>query len=142
MKKILLLLVALMSLLSCHQPTDVPYEQMTNYFFRNDATIPSSPLIASSEQFESLFGAAAFMGKNGQPTPVDFEREFVIAVVCPVTDQSTELTPESLQKKDGELVFTYKKTTGDKQSWSMQPVLLIKVDRAFLPERVQLQENQ
>lgn len=115
MKKILLLLVALMSLLSCHQPTDVPYEQMTNYFFRNDATIPSSPLIASSEQFESLFGAAAFMGKNGQPTPVDFERE---------------------------LVFTYKKTTGDKQSWSMQPVLLIKVDRAFLPERVQLQENQ
>lgn len=141
MKKILFILIALMPLLSCHQPTDVSYEQMKNYFFRNDAAIPSSPLIDSAEQFESLFGAAAFMGEKGAPTPVDFEKEFVIAVVCPVTDQSTTLTPESLQKKDDELVFTYQKTVGDKQSWSMQPVLLVKVSREFLSERITLQEN-
>ena len=138
MRRILPLLVALLSALSCQQPHGIPFEEVKNYFFRNDAAIPSSPLIDSSEQFESLFGAAAFMGKNGQPTPIDFDKEFIIAVVRPVTDQFTELTPESLQKMNGELVFSYHETVGEKQSWSIQPVLLVKVDRKHKTENIKL----
>ncbi len=133
MKKIFLLLLAAISLVSCKTMEEVPFEEMKNYFFRNDAKIPEDVRIDSKEMFESLFGTAAFMGKGGEPTQVDFSREIVLAVVNPVTDVATELTPVSLVKEGKCLVLTCKKITGKKQSWSMQPVLLVKVDRSYDP---------
>ena len=141
MRRVILFIVAVLSFASCRQAADIPFEEVKNYFFRNDAEIPESPVIDSSEQFGELFGAAAFMGKDGQPTPVDFNREFLIAVVNPVTDCSTELVPESLRKEDGELVFTYQETIGERQSWTMQPVLLVKVDRKYRAEAVRLERR-
>jgi hypothetical protein len=138
MRRMLLAAAAVLSMLSCQQASDIPFEEVRNYFFRNDTEIPDSPLIDTSEQFEEQFGAAAFMGKAGQPTPVDFDREFVIAVVNPVTDSFTELAPESLKMNNGELVFTYHETVGAKQSWTMRPILLVKVDRKFRTENVRL----
>ena len=81
------------------------------------------------------------MGKDGQPTSIDFDQEFVIAVVNPVTDRLTELTPESLREENGELVFTYHETIGERQSWTMQPVLLVKVDRKYKTDRVRLDKR-
>ncbi len=133
MKKIFLLLLAAISLVSCKTMEEVPFEEMKNYFFRNDAKIPEDVRIDSKEMFESLFGTAAFMGKGGEPTPVDFSSEIVLAVVNPVTDVATELKPVSLVKEGKCLVLSCKKITGDKQSWSMQPVLLVKVDRSYDP---------
>lgn len=141
MRRIILFIAALLSLASCKQASDIPFEEVKNYFFRNNAEIPESPLIDSSEQFESLFGTAAFMGKDGQPTSIDFDKEFVIAVVNPMTDCSTELVPESLRKEDGELVFTYQETIGEQQSWTMQPILLVKVDRKYRMEAVRLERR-
>ena len=138
MRRILLAAAAVLSMLSCQKASDIPFEEVKYYFFRNDAEIPESPLIESAEQFESLFGAAAFMGKDGRPTPVDFDKEFVIAVVYPVTDVSTELTPESLRREGRELVLSYLETTGEKQTWSMRPVLLVKVDREYMGNDVRL----
>lgn len=141
MRRTILFIAALLSLASCEQASDIPFEEVKNYFFRNGAEIPENPIIDSSEQFESLFGTAAFMGKDGTPTPVDFKKEFVIAVVYPVIDLATELAPESLRKEDGKLVFTYLETTGEQQSWTIQPVLLIKVDRKHMTEDVRLERR-
>ena len=138
MKIIILFIVSVLSVISCQQSSAIPFEEVKNYFFRNDAAIPDDPVIDSSEQFGELFGAAAFMGKDGQPTTIDFDREFVIAVVNPTTDCYTELVPESLNKVQGELVFTYNETIGDNQSWTIQPILLVKVDRKYKTESVQL----
>jgi len=141
MREIILLLAAFLSFVSCRRSSDIPFEEVRNYFFRNDAEIPENPVIDIAGQFEALFGAAAFMGKNGQVTPVDFDKEFVIAVVNPVTDCSTELAPESLRKVDGELVFSYNETIGERQSWTMQPVLLVKVDRKYRMDSVRLERR-
>ena len=141
MKRIIPIVVSFLSVLSCSQATSIPYEEVKNYFFRNDASIPENPKIDSAEQFGALFGAAAFMGKRREPTPVDFDKEFVIAVVNPITDCLTELAPESLTREGGELVFAYRETVGEKQTWSMQPVLLVKVDRKYETESVRLSKN-
>lgn len=133
MKKIILLLLAAVALASCKTSEEIPFVEMKNYFFRNDANIPEDIRIDSREEFDSLFGAAAFMGQGGEPTPVDFSREVVLAVVNPVTDVATELDPVSVVRKGNTLVFTCKETTGDKQTWTMQPVLLVKVDRSNDP---------
>ena len=137
-RKACLFIAALLSLASCNQVSDIPFEEVKNYFFRNNAERPESPIIDSSEQFEELFGAAAFMGKDGQPTPVDFDKEFVIAVIYPVVDFSIELAPESLRLEDGKLNFTYLEATGEQQSWTMRPLLLVKVDRKYRRENVSL----
>ena len=141
MRRVILFIAAILSIASCKQAADIPFEEVKNYFFRNDADISESPVIDSSEQFGELFGAAAFMGKDGQPTPIDFNKEFVIAVVNPVTDCLTELAPESLQKVDGELVFTYRETIGEQQTWTMRPILLVKVDRQYKADTVRLVKN-
>ena len=132
------LAAAMVLAFSCTSSEDVPYEVVKNYFFRNDAEIPASPLITTQEQFDSLFGAAAFMGKGGQPTHVDFDRQSVIAVVLPETDIETTLRPLSLTRSGGSLTFTYGKEENDKLSYTIRPVLLVATDKAEGAESVVL----
>ncbi|MBQ3765669.1 MAG: hypothetical protein II874_02900 [Bacteroidales bacterium] len=138
MKRHLLILAGLMAIVSCKGLSEVPFTKLDHYFFKSGQDIPANPKIDTEEEFTTLFGFASVMGESGQPTPVDWAREYVIAVVNPVTDQATELTPVSLSPKDGELVFTYNEAVGEKQSWTMQPVLLVKVDRIDEYETVRL----
>jgi len=139
MKKFFFALMGIIGLTACNgMKDDVPFHEMHNYFFQNDAAEPSEAKISDSATFESLFGAAALMGEDGQPTPIDFSKEFVIAVVNPVTDRATELVPESLQKVDGELVFTYTEKVGETQTWTSRPILLIKVSRSHDADKVRL----
>ena len=132
------LAAAMVLAFSCTSSEDVPYEVVKNNFFRNDAEIPASPLITTQEQFDSLFGAAAFMGKDGQPTHVDFDRQSVIAVVLPETDIETTLRPLSLTRSGGSLTFTYGKEENDKLSYTIRPVLLVATDKAEGAESVAL----
>lgn len=132
----ILLAAAMVLALSCDSPENVPYEVVRNYFFRNDASAPDSPLITTQEQFESLFGAAAFMGKDGQPTHIDFDRQSVIAVVLPETDMETTLEPLSLSRSGKTLTFTYGKKVDQKVLYTMRPVLLVAMDKAVGAENV------
>ena len=64
--------------------------QVRNYYYLHD-TIPQTCLkITSQEQFDRYFGPAAFMGKDGEPTPIDFSRELVIAKVFPLSSKADE----------------------------------------------------
>lgn len=127
-----------MALASCTGTSEVPFTELDHYFFMNGREIPQNPKIDTAEEFADLFGAAAVMGEGGQPTPVDWAHEFVIAVVYPVIDFAAEIAPESLVLTDGELVFTYTETMGEPQSWTMRPLLLVKVDRKYEAEIVRL----
>lgn len=138
MKRVLLFLASIMALVSCKGPSDVPYTELDHYYFKNGQDIPGNPKLDTEEAFASLFGMAPIMGESGKPTPIDFSKEFVIAVVCPVTEYHTELDPESLRMENGELVFTYTEAVGEKQSWSMQPILLVKVSRKYETETVRI----
>ena len=138
MKRILIIFLAAM-LAACGQKKDVPFEVAHNYFVRNNVTEPIPAKIASQDEFERYFGMAAFMGKKGQPTPIDFETQFVIAVVLPETSHSTELRAESLSDDGQKLTFTYHVDVADKENtWTQVPVLLIVVDRQYERDRVEL----
>ena len=131
MRKMLFVFAGLICFLSCQPPTGLPYTRMANYYVRNDAELPVEAKIDDRATFESLFGMAALMGTDGEPTPVDWDREFVLAVADPSTDLLTTLEPESLRQEGGELVFTYTETVGDRQSYWTLPFLMIKVDRKY-----------
>lgn len=111
---------------------DVPYVVADHYFLRNDVTALPQGIITSEAQFQSLFGMAPVMGgKDAMPTAIDFKKQFVIAVCVPETDRETDIKPLSLHSTKQNLVFTYEVVTGEKRSYTIQPVLLIIVDKKY-----------
>jgi hypothetical protein len=139
MRKLITFAIAAMLFAACGQKKDIPYEVAHNYFVRNDVTAPIPAKIGSQEEFERYFGMAAFMGKNGQPTPVDFETQFAIAVVLPETNHSTELHAESLTDDGSKLTFSYRvDVTPEENTWTQVPMLLIFVNRQYERNSVEL----
>ena len=73
----------------------IAFTEVDNYFVNNNAT-PSKlvrKVINTESEFRAIFGEATTMGANGQPTPINFKRQFVLAVVAPVTDTQTQMYP-------------------------------------------------
>ena len=145
MKKLFITLAALLCLAACspNKPAaggsrEIPFEIAHGYFFNNGQTLPSQPLIASEEEFSQLFGKAAFMGPNGTPTPIDFQKQCVLAIVLPITDVSTEITPLKVEEAGRELRYTYEVKTGEKQTFSIQPVSIIVLDKKYASHKVEL----
>ncbi|MCR4583779.1 MAG: hypothetical protein K5764_09575 [Prevotella sp.] len=152
MKKVLFAFAALMVLAACgNKQTAVPelevvsdskeiaYEVANNYFFKNDVGIlPENPKITSEEEFNKLFGMATTMGENGTPTEIDFTRQFVLAIVLPVTEFSTEIIPVSVVEKGDSLLYTFEIKTGEKQTFSIQPVSIIILDKKYANKKIVL----
>ncbi len=151
MKKVLFALAALFVLAACGEKQTVvtpsgnleennivAFEVAKNYFFKKDQKIPASPKITSEEQFNKLFGMAATMGKDGKPTPIDFSKQFVLAIVLPVTDIDTEIHPLKIEEKGDSLFYTYDVKTGGKQSYTIQPVSVIILDKQYENKEVVL----
>lgn len=109
----------------------VPYTVAQRYFLKNDATTLPNGAITSASEFERLFGMATVMGKDGQPTSVDFNRQFVIAVSVPETNRATDIKPLALQQENGSLVLSYTVERGEERSYTIQPLLLLVVDKKY-----------
>ena len=109
----------------------VPFREARNYFFRQGQSLPIDPMITSRERFDQHFGAAATMGTDGEPTAIDFDREFVLAVVLPPTDTLTTLRPVSVFANSEGLTFVYHADRGEKQTYTMQPLTLVVLDRRY-----------
>jgi hypothetical protein len=134
MKKLLICMFAIVAWVACTpnaQTESIPFEVAHNYFVRND--VSSVPVkISTQEMFERYFGMAAFMGKNGEPTPIDFSKQFVIALVLPETAHSTEISVEGLTQEGDCLVLTYQVSAAEKENtWTQVPSLLIIVNCAY-----------
>ena len=139
MKRLFILLAAMLCLVACGLKKEIPFTVAHNYFVRNDVTEPIPAKITSQDEFERYFGMAAFMGKKGQPTPIDFETQFAIPVVLPETNHSTELGAVSLTDDGSKLTFTYRADVAEKENtWTQVPVLLIFVHRQHERDSVEI----
>ena len=151
MKKVLFAFAALIALAACGnkqaatptsegnvESTEVAFEVAKNYFFKNDQVIPEYPKITTEEEFNNLFGMATTMGENGKPTAIDFTKQFVLAIVLPVTDFATEINPVKVEEKGDSLLYTYEIKSGEKQSFSIQPVSIIILDKKYENKRIVL----
>ncbi len=112
----------------------VPFTVARNYFVKN--TFKKGDLagnkICSKVQFDKVFGMATVMGKDGQPTTIDFKKQFVIVVINEVSDIPTELIPKKLELMGKHrLNYTYETKTGNKGTAMMQAFSLIIVDKKY-----------
>ena len=155
MKKELFILAALMTFAACgnRQTTVfsdedgdesgiVAFEEAKNYFFKNGQEIPISPKITSEADFNKLFGMATTMGKDGKPTAIDFSKQFVLAIVLPVTDMAMEIKPQKVEVKNDSLFYSYEVKSGEKQSFSIQPISIIILDKKYVNNVIVLINEQ
>ena len=140
----MLLLAAGMLTASCATGNRaVNYSEARNYFFRNDAKQPADLLIIRSQaELEQYFGEAAFMGKGGEPTKIDFSKCFVVAKVLPVTNHLTNISLQRIKcTGDKHLtLFWHIAVNPTPQSYSMQPMKLVVLDKKY--ERYRISERQ
>lgn len=141
---LMLLLAAGMLTASCATGNRaVSYSEARNYFFRNDAKQPTELLIICSQaELEQYFGEAAFMGKGGEPTKIDFSKQFVVAKVLPVTNYSTNISLRRIERSsDNHLTLVWHIAVNDTpQSYSMQPMKLVVLDKKY--EEYQISEKE
>ena len=105
---------------------DVPYVVAKNY------------LVA---EFARTFGMATTMGEEGKPTAIDWEKQFVIAVVLDEASEYVTIEPKALlNTKDG-LHFRYTVKTGDEISYSMRPCLIVVVDKKYQSRIISIVED-
>ena len=145
--KVLCVLAALMVMAACSNIDDfvaesdktgheVAYEVAKNYFFKNNQEIPASPKITTAEEFGKLFGMATTMGEEGKPTEIDFTKQFVLAIVLPVTEYATEIKPVKVTEKGDSLLYTFEVKKGEKLTYSIQPVSIIILDKKYENKKV------
>lgn len=141
---LMLLLAAGMLTASCATGNRaVSYSEARNYFFRNDAKQPTELLIICSQaELEQYFGETAFMGKGGEPTKIDFSKQFVVAKVLPVTNHSTNISLRRIERSsDNHLTLVWHIAVNDTpQSYSMQPMKLVVLDKKY--EEYQISEKE
>ncbi|MBO9620992.1 MAG: hypothetical protein J7539_18385 [Niabella sp.] len=113
------------------QPSPIPFTVADHYFVKNTYKkgALTNPKIESQSQFEAIFGTAATM--KAQPAPIDFSKQYIIAVIGNETDTATEIRPVQLQQQPNgtiELIYELKKE-GGKRTFRITPLLLIRVDK-------------
>lgn len=109
----------------------VPYTLGRNYYVLNsftDSTLRTNT-ITTRQEFDAVFGKAAVMGSF--PTPIDFDKQYVIAVVEPMTDDAVHLEVTSLLKTGDRIVLVYDRKSGEKRSYFVRPFLMLIVDREY-----------
>lgn len=121
----------------------VALTEMRNYFHNNGAPLPSSPLFTTQAEFDRHFSPAAFMGKDGRPTPVNFRKQAVVAVVLPETETETDIDSVVLDatgKK--ELTLRYIVRRGADMGYTVQPVRLFLVPKKYAGWQVKVKADE
>ena len=111
----------------------IPYVLAQNYFVKNTIGEDRNGIhkIETQAAFDELFSPAATMGKDGQPTPIDFDKQYVIAIISATSDLTPTIDSIAVEKQGEEIAVTYKEVLGEKQSFSVRPVAILLVDNQF-----------
>ena len=116
----------------------IPYVVLDNYYVRNDIDCSKQQrLIIDNEQdFNAVFGPAAVMG--GLPTDINWKKQYVIALILPETDRTTNVMPKDVQQSPGNIIFKYQLNRGHKTGYRQVPFAAIALNRAEDPQQLQV----
>lgn len=128
-----LVVLLIASCKSTSSTSNIPHAMAERYFVKNTVKDGSILLMrfVSQEKLDEYFGLATVMGQNGKPTPIDFEKQYAIAIIHPSTDNDVTFSAYNLQETEDRIVVNYKINKGQKQSYTSRPYLLFVVDKKY-----------
>lgn len=114
------------------------YITLKNYFVRNDVDCSKMQrlVIDSKQEFDAFFGPAAIMGER--PTDINWNEQFVIAVLLPETNKATMVSPLGVKQSPGNVIFRYQVNRGRKTSYTLVPFTAVALNRSTSPQQLQV----
>lgn len=114
--------------------TDISYIKANRYFVNN--TIENKQVeylkITTQKDLDQYFGLSPVMGKNGEPTKIDFKKSFVLAIIGQETDKETTFDIVSLKEKQNSVELKYRiKQDVNSRDYTIHPFEMIVVDNAY-----------
>lgn len=122
--------------LSCDNArvTSVEFKLANRYFVKNTVEdgVLTIPAIRSEEELMKYFGTAPTLGKDGEPTTIDFTNEYVLAVIDSITNEAPiNLEAISLTKTTDQLNFVYSKSSQEKTGSEFRYLLLLVIPKQY-----------
>ncbi len=112
------------------QNEEIEFIVLKNYFVNKSASHLDNPKIGTESKFNETFGMATTMSEDGKPTKIDFNKQFIVAIILPETAIATSIELKSLVKDlSGELTLSYKVIEDKKQSFTSIPFIAIAIDK-------------
>lgn len=151
MKQVVLALITVAMLVGCSPLSKIEkegypinYTELANYYVLNNVDVSKTQrlVINSQQTFEAYFGEAAVMGRNGQPTIVNFKTQYVLAVVLPETDRQTEVIPGEVVQNGNTVVMNYRVNKGAKTTYRMVPFAAIAIDKPINDTQMEIYFKQ
>ncbi len=121
------------------EATPVDFKELSGYFLNNSYELPGELNIieaANKDQMKLAFGTAKTM-KNKIDT-VDFNTSAVIGVALQPTDIKTDMKIEKVEKLEETLNVYLTLDKGEKQSFTIKPVVLFSISKQVDVKNVQL----
>ena len=123
--------------------TSVPFTIGKNFFVKNTVESIDKVKLETQEEFNQIFGIATVMGKDGKPTPIDFSKQYVIAISEPTTEFATRIKNITIVKNtENEIIVDYKVETGEKQTFLTTPCCVLIIDKSYDGIVVLLHEHE
>ena len=114
-----------------NQAYPIYFDEMYNYYVLNTIEDKQEKhlFINNQQEFDRYFGAAAVMGPNGRPTPVDFKTQYVVAIVMPTTNRATTVSVHDVAMTGNTVVISYRVKKEEKLGYYIRPFTLVALDK-------------
>lgn len=109
----------------------VPYQLARNYFVNNTYNQSGVVKVVNQNDFNAIFGMATVMGEKGKPTPIDFNKNFVIAIIGETSNKQPSITVNSLVDEGNKVLLNYSVNNKAETSYSLRPSAILIVDKAY-----------
>lgn len=115
----------------------IPFKIAKGYFVNNTFSGKlMNPIINHPDSFQRIFGMATVMGEDGKPTPIDFEKEFVVAVIGDISEDQINYHAVDLQSKAKMLELSYSIHTEKSNGALMQNSLILVVAKSYQKDSI------
>lgn len=117
---------------TCCSTKKVAYIELKNYFVNNNAPSKMPEKFTSEKQLYRYFSEAAYMGRGGEPTRVNFKTHFVVPLILPETERETTIKVKDVRiEHDKTLVITYKIKSKELRTFSIRPMMSIVLEKKY-----------
>ncbi len=117
---------------------DIPYTIAQGYFTKNVPSTLKKTVIYSKSEFNSTFGAATTSASA--PTEIDFENNFVIAIMQKSVKVNQTISPKMLKYNAGVLQCAYTIKNQEELSYTIAPLLILVVSNEYADSEVAFYE--
>lgn len=112
----------------------VPFTEAKRYFANNTYKEAEVKKITNQEEFDSIFSPSPVMGKDGEPTTIDFSNNYVLAIIEAESNKTPEIIVNTLKQEDNVILLDYSLVNKEETTFTIKPTMILIIDNKYQGE--------